>query len=108
MEESRIAVLAALLGNLALAIVKGISAAVTGSAAMMAETFHSCADTGNQVVRKIDLSGNVTTVAGVAGRDGIVLGPLPGGLSSPTGVAMLAAKVLAVTTGSAILKIALP
>ena len=50
MEESRIAVLAALLGNLALAIVKGISAAVTGSAAMMAETFHSCADTGNQVL----------------------------------------------------------
>ena len=44
MEESRIAVLAALLGNLALAILKGVSAAVTGSAAMMAETFHSCAD----------------------------------------------------------------
>ena len=50
MEESRTAVLAALLGNLALAILKGISAAVTGSAAMMAETFHSCADTGNQVL----------------------------------------------------------
>jgi cation diffusion facilitator family transporter len=50
MQESRTAVLAALLGNLALAILKGISAAVTGSAAMMAETFHSCADTGNQVL----------------------------------------------------------
>jgi cation diffusion facilitator family transporter len=50
MEESRTAVLAALLGNLALAILKGISAAVTGSAAMMAETFHSCADTGNQAL----------------------------------------------------------
>jgi cation diffusion facilitator family transporter len=49
-EESRPAVLAALLGNLALAILKGVSAAVTGSAAMLAETFHSCADTGNQAL----------------------------------------------------------
>jgi cation diffusion facilitator family transporter len=50
MEESRTAVVAALLGNLALAVLKGISAAVTGSAAMLAETFHSIADTGNQVL----------------------------------------------------------
>jgi len=50
MEESRTAVLAALLGNLALAILKGVSAALTGSAAMLAETFHSCADTGNQAL----------------------------------------------------------
>ena len=49
-EESRTAVLAALLGNLALAILKGVSAALTGSAAMLAETFHSCADTGNQAL----------------------------------------------------------
>ena len=50
MEESRTAVVAALLGNLALAVLKGISAAVTGSAAMLAETFHSLADTGNQIL----------------------------------------------------------
>ena len=50
MEESRTAVLAALLGNLALAILKGLSALATGSAAMLAETFHSCADTGNQLL----------------------------------------------------------
>src|SRR5207237_10610280 len=49
-EESRTAVLAALLGNLALAILKGLSAWATGSAAMLAETFHSCADTGNQIL----------------------------------------------------------
>jgi cation diffusion facilitator family transporter len=49
-EESRTAVLAALLGNLALAILKGVSAALTGSAAMLAETFHSIADTGNQAL----------------------------------------------------------
>jgi cation diffusion facilitator family transporter len=50
MEESRIAVAAALVGNLALALLKAISAFVTGSAAMLAETFHSAADTGNQVL----------------------------------------------------------
>src|SRR3954468_17995923 len=49
-EESKTAVLAALIGNLALAILKGVSAALTGSAAMLAETFHSIADTGNQAL----------------------------------------------------------
>jgi cation diffusion facilitator family transporter len=48
--ESRTAVVAALLGNGALVILKGIAAAVTGSAAMVAETFHSVADTGNQAL----------------------------------------------------------
>jgi cation diffusion facilitator family transporter len=48
MAESRTAVLAALLGNGALTVLKGASAAATGSAAMLAETFHSAADTGNQ------------------------------------------------------------
>jgi cation diffusion facilitator family transporter len=50
MEESRTAVGAALLGNAALAALKGISAVATGSAAMVAETFHSIADTGNQAL----------------------------------------------------------
>lgn len=40
--------MAALLGNGSLAVLKGIAAASTGSAAMLAETFHSIADTGNQ------------------------------------------------------------
>jgi cation diffusion facilitator family transporter len=48
--ESRTAVIAALVGNAALAVLKGATAAVTGSAAMLAETFHSLADTGNQVL----------------------------------------------------------
>jgi len=48
--ESKTAVVAALLGNAALAILKGIATAVTGSAAMLAETFHSIADTGNQAL----------------------------------------------------------
>jgi cation diffusion facilitator family transporter len=48
--ESKTAVVAALLGNVALTILKGISAAATGSAAMLAETFHSAADTGNEAL----------------------------------------------------------
>ncbi|HEY3067825.1 MAG TPA: cation diffusion facilitator family transporter [Methylomirabilota bacterium] len=48
--ESRTAVIAALLGNAALVVLKGIAAVATGSAAMVAETFHSVADTGNQAL----------------------------------------------------------
>jgi cation diffusion facilitator family transporter len=44
------AVVAALLGNAALVVLKGVATVVTGSAAMLAETFHSAADTGNQVL----------------------------------------------------------
>jgi cation diffusion facilitator family transporter len=50
MAESKTAVVAALLGNVCLAVLKGVSAAFTGSAAMLAETFHSIADTGNQAL----------------------------------------------------------
>ena len=50
MAESRTAVMAALLGNAALAAMKGVAAVSTSSAAMVAETFHSVADTGNQIL----------------------------------------------------------
>jgi cation diffusion facilitator family transporter len=43
-------VAAALLGNAALAVLKGVAAAITGSASMFAEMFHSIADTGNQAL----------------------------------------------------------
>jgi cation diffusion facilitator family transporter len=49
------AVIAALAGNGALALLKGITAALTGSAAMLAETFHSIADTGNQCLMLLGL-----------------------------------------------------
>jgi cation diffusion facilitator family transporter len=49
-EGSRTAVLAALAGNGALALSKGVAAAMTGSTAMIAETLHSIADTGNQLL----------------------------------------------------------
>src|ERR1700742_73215 len=43
-------VLAALAANTAIAIAKGIAAALTGSAALLAETLHTVADTGNEVL----------------------------------------------------------
>jgi len=46
--ESPTAVYAALAGNASIAVLKGIVAVITGSSAMLAETFHSVADTGNQ------------------------------------------------------------
>jgi len=46
--DSKKVVVAALLGNLIITVAKGIAAAVTGSGAMLAETIHSLADTGNQ------------------------------------------------------------
>ncbi|HKC97127.1 MAG TPA: cation diffusion facilitator family transporter [Methylomirabilota bacterium] len=55
MAESRTAVIAALTGNGLLGALKGASAAATGSAAMLAETFHSIADTGNQVLLLLGL-----------------------------------------------------
>ena len=43
-------VVAALLANAGIAIVKGIAAVITGSGAMLAETIHSIADSGNQAL----------------------------------------------------------
>src|SRR5262245_22170642 len=48
--DSKVAVVAALLGNAALAVLKAFSAVVTGSPAMLAETLHSIADTGNELL----------------------------------------------------------
>jgi divalent metal cation (Fe/Co/Zn/Cd) transporter len=44
---SKIAVFAAIIGNLFIAIIKFIAAAITGSSAMIAEGIHSLVDTGN-------------------------------------------------------------
>jgi cation diffusion facilitator family transporter len=49
-EASFRTVLVAVAVNLAIAVAKGIAAALTGSAALWAETLHSVADTGNEVL----------------------------------------------------------
>jgi cation diffusion facilitator family transporter len=45
--ESKTAVVAAVVGNLAIAVIKFIAAAITGSSAMISEGIHSLVDTGN-------------------------------------------------------------
>ena len=45
--ESTVAVVAAVVGNLLIAIIKFVAAALTGSSAMISEGIHSLVDTGN-------------------------------------------------------------
>jgi cation diffusion facilitator family transporter len=47
---SRVAVIAAIAGNLIIAVIKFVAAALTGSSAMIAEGIHSVVDTGNGVL----------------------------------------------------------
>jgi cation diffusion facilitator family transporter len=49
-DESLLSVLAALAANTAIAVAKGVAAALTGSAALFAETLHTVADAGNEVL----------------------------------------------------------
>jgi cation diffusion facilitator family transporter len=49
-DESLGSVLAALAANATIALAKGVAAALTGSPALLAETLHTVADTGNEVL----------------------------------------------------------
>jgi cation diffusion facilitator family transporter len=49
MAESRSVVIAALVANIAIAALKFVGYLLTGSAAMLSETYHSISDTGNQI-----------------------------------------------------------
>jgi cation diffusion facilitator family transporter len=48
--ESRPAIIAALVGNLLIAVTKGVAAVMTGSSAMISESVHSLVDSGNEVL----------------------------------------------------------
>ena len=48
--ESKGVIYAAIFANIAIAVCKFVAAAVTGSSAMLAEAFHSTADTGNELL----------------------------------------------------------
>jgi len=49
-DESATSVLVALAANTTIAVAKGIAAALTGSPALLAETLHTAADTGNEAL----------------------------------------------------------
>ena len=63
------------------------------------------ADSGNGTVRRITISNAVSTIIGVPGAQNNVLGPLPGGLNAPRGIAVFGADALAVTSQNLVLKV---
>ena len=63
------------------------------------------ADTGNGTIRRINTANTVSTVAGVPGSQANVLGPLPGGLNAPRGLAAFGAGALALTSQHLVLKV---
>jgi cation diffusion facilitator family transporter len=69
-EGSKLAVIAALIGNSLIAVAKFIVGFTTSSAAMIAEAFHSVADSGNQLLllRGINVSQSAATVRHPFGR----------------------------------------
>ena len=54
--ETKSTVHYAIAANLAIAVAKAVAAVLSGSAALIAETAHSLADTGNQVLLRLSLS----------------------------------------------------
>ena len=53
--ESKLAIVAAIIGNLIIAVIKFIAAIITGSSAMISEGIHSVVDTGNGLLLLLGL-----------------------------------------------------
>ena len=85
----------------------GVNASFGAIRAMAADNAGNLfiADTSNNAVRKVTPAGVVTTLAGAPGAIGVVLGPLPGSLSAPAGIAVDAAGMVYVSSENAVLKI---
>lgn len=62
-------------------------------------------DSGNATVRRINLDNVTSTVAGVPGRQEIVLGALPGGLERPIGITLAPDRSFALTTHNMVVKL---
>jgi DNA-binding beta-propeller fold protein YncE len=56
------------------------------------------ADTDNNTIRKITPDGQVSTAAGKAGSESTALGPLPGSIAKPRGIAVIGPDQLAIGT----------
>ncbi|WP_051972037.1 hypothetical protein [Massilia sp. 9096] len=63
------------------------------------------ADTDNALIRRINLDNVTSTVAGVSGRQGILLNALPGGLDHPVGIVLTPDGALALTTHNLLVKL---
>lgn len=63
------------------------------------------ADSDNGTVRRINLDNVTSTVAGVAGKQGIVLNALPGGLDHPVGIVLTPDGSLTLTSHNLVIKL---
>jgi sugar lactone lactonase YvrE len=63
------------------------------------------ADARNNMIRKISVDGETSTLAGRAGTNALVTGGLPGSLATVAGIAVDANGYLYVTSGNAVVKI---
>lgn len=66
------------------------------------------ADTGNNTIRRIDVGNVTTTIAGVPQQKGVLLGPLPGELDAPTGIAMDTDASVVLTSHNLVLRLLPP